>query len=157
MLKTLDNINLKILQILQKSGRMSNVDIAKLVDISAPPCLRRLKNLEDTKIIMGYQAQINPKSLGYNITLFVTIGLKETGAAQLSAFEKSMAKVDLVRECYRISGEDNFLLKVVAQDFVHYQKVFSKALLDQPNVEKVQTTIVMGNSKSEPGIPIVLD
>ena len=154
MITKLDGIDLKILQILQKSGRMTNVDLAKLVGISAPPCLRRLKNLEDAGIIMGYQAQINPKSLSYNITLFASVGLKENSEAQLSAFEKSMRGIDLVRECYRISGEDDFLLKIVAQDFEHYQNVLSKTLLSQQNVERVQTTIVMGNAKSEPGIPV---
>ncbi len=154
MITKLDTIDLKILQILQKSGRMTNVDLAKLVGISAPPCLRRLKNLEDAGIIMGYQAQINPKSLSYNITLFAHVGLKENSESQLSAFEKAMQNIDLVRECYRISGEDDFLLKIVAQDFEHYQNVLSKTLLNLSNVERVQTTIVMGNAKSEPGIPV---
>jgi len=154
LITKLDSIDLKILQILQKSGRMTNVDLAKRVGISAPPCLRRLKNLEEGGVIQGYQANINPKSLSYNITLFASVGLKENSEAQLGSFEKSMHNIDLVRECYRISGEDDFLLKIVAQDFEHYQNVLSKTLLNLSNVERVQTTIVMGNAKSEPGIPV---
>ena len=83
MITKLDSIDLKILQILQKSGRMTNVDLAKRVGISAPPCLRRLKNLEEGGVIQGYQANINPKSLSYNITLFASVGLKENSEAQL--------------------------------------------------------------------------
>jgi DNA-binding Lrp family transcriptional regulator len=154
LISKLDSIDLKILQILQKAGRMTNVDLAKRVGISAPPCLRRLKNLEDSTIILGYQANINPRALGYNITLFASVGLKENSEAQLAAFEKYIHNIELVRECYRISGEDDFLLKIVAQDFEHYQNVLSKTLLSLPNVERVQTTIVMGNAKSEPGIPV---
>ena len=86
MITKLDTIDLKILQILQKSGRMTNVDLAKRVGISAPPCLRRLKNLEDGGVIQGYQANLNPKSLSYNITLFASVGLKENSEAQLSSF-----------------------------------------------------------------------
>ncbi len=156
MITKLDTIDLKILQILQKSGRMTNVDLAKRVGISAPPCLRRLKNLEDGGVIQGYQANLNPKSLSYNITLFASVGLKENSEAQLSSFEKAMHGIDLVRECYRISGEDDFLLKIVAQDFEHYQNVLSKTLLNLTNVERVQTTIVMGNAKAEPGIPVAV-
>lgn len=154
LISKLDSIDLKMLQILQKSGRMTNVDLAKRVGISAPPCLRRLKNLEDSTIILGYQANINPRALGYNITLFASVGLKENSEAQLADFEKAIQNIDLVRECYRISGEDDFLLRIVAQDFEHYQNVLSQTLLSLSNVERVQTTIVMGNSKSEPGIPV---
>ena len=154
LISKLDSIDLKILQILQKAGRMTNVDLAKRVGISAPPCLRRLKNLEDSTIILSYQANINPRALGYNITLFASVGLKENSEVLLAAFEKYIQNIELVRECYRISGEDDFLLKIVAQDFEHYQNVLSKTLLNVPNVERVQTTIVMGNAKSEPGIPV---
>lgn len=154
LISKLDSIDLKILQILQKAGRMTNVDLAKRVGISAPPCLRRLKNLEDSTIILGYQATINPRALGYNITLFASVGLKENSETQLATFEKSIQNIELVRECYRISGEDDFLLKIVAQDFEHYQNVLSKTLLNLDNVERVQTTIVMNNAKSEPGIPV---
>ncbi len=156
MITKLDDIDLKMLSILQESGRMTNVELAKRIGISAPPCLRRLKHLEDSGIIKGYRATINQKVLGFNVSLFAFVGLKENSESHIQGFEEAVTALSYVRECYRISGENDFLLKIVAQDFDHFQSVVLKTLHQLPHVEHLQTTIVMGNIKSEPGVPIQL-
>lgn len=153
----LDKIDRKILSDLQASGRMTNVELADRAGISAPPCLRRVRALEDNQIIQGYFAHLNEKKLGFGVTAFVTIRLKEQNDDDMVEFEKQIMGNENVREAYIISGDYDFLLKVVAKDWEEYQDFLSNKLTRIANVASVRTSLKVKTSKYQPGVPIDLD
>ena len=101
----LDRIDRKILHDLQENGRMTNVELAHNAGISAPPCLRRVRALEEAGVIKGYHADLDPSTLGYGITVFAQVGLANQGEGELKKFEDAVRSWPLVRECYLVSGE----------------------------------------------------
>src|ERR1700760_2855177 len=109
----LDAIDWKILKELQADGRMTNVELARRVGISAPPCLRRVRALEVAGYIKGYRALLDEKLLGYEITVFAMVHLSSQAEGDLKAFEEFVRKAPLVRECWMLSGEIDFVLKCV--------------------------------------------
>src|SRR5690606_16052924 len=117
----LDLIDRKILADLQADGRMTNVELAQRVGISAPPCLRRVRALEEAGYIKGYHAELNPQLLGYGVTVFAMVGLNSQAEHDLVAFEQTVANWPQVRECYMLAGENDFILKIVARDWDAYQ------------------------------------
>ncbi len=152
--KKLDKIDKTILETLQNDGRITNVELAKIAGISAPPCLRRVNALEEAGIIKGYHADIDKSALGYGISVFANVKLASQTDKDLRAFEELVTKWDLVRECYLISGETDFLLKIVAKEWEEYQNFISNELTATPNVDSVRSSMVMRNAKAVPGIPI---
>lgn len=157
MIAKLDNIDLIILKNLQEHGRMTNVDLAKEAGISAPPCLRRVKALEDHGIIKGYHAVLNHHALGYAVSVFAEVALSSQNDADLRGFEEQALKWPLVRECHMITGGADFLLKIVASDFDQYQNFLSTELTTWPKVAQVKTRMVVRTRKHEPGIPISVE
>lgn len=153
----LDKIDRKILNDLQTNGRMSNVDLAANAGISAPPCLRRLRALEDKQVIKGYYARLNGSKLGYSITAFASVRLNNQNDNDIRAFEAELQKWDNVREAYVISGDFDFLLRIVAKDWDHYQDFLSNHLTKFENVASVRTSMKVKISKFEPGFPIDVD
>src|SRR5215831_4507119 len=117
----LDRIDRRILRDLQADGRMTNVDLAERAGISAPPCLRRVRALEDAGYIRGYHADVNAQALGFGVTVFAQVGLSSQAEADLKAFEALMQSWPEVRECHMLAGETDFLLRVVAVDWDAYQ------------------------------------
>ena len=117
----LDAIDRKILKELQDDGRMTNVDLARRVGISAPPCLRRVRALEEAGYIKGYRALLDEKLLGYEVAVFAMVHLTSQAEADLKAFEDFVRKAPLVRECWMLSGEIDFILKCVAPDLKTFQ------------------------------------
>ena len=116
-LKTkLDKIDFQILSNLQTNGRISNVELANLVDISPPPCLRRVKALEDNGYIKGYNADVNSELIGFKVTIFAFVGLESQAESDLQIFENYISLFPEVRECHMLVGEIDFLLKIVAKD-----------------------------------------
>ena len=113
----LDIVDRQILHDLQADGRMTNVDLAKRAGISAPPCLRRLRVLEEAGIIRGYHADIDPDALGYSVLVFAFVGLTSQAEADLQDFERLVSSWPAVRECHMLMGETDFLLKIVAHDW----------------------------------------
>jgi len=150
----LDRIDKKILQNLQKDGRMSNVDLAKDVGISAPPCLRRVKALENSGLIKSYHARIDSAVLGYGVTVFAMVKLTSQAEKDLEAFEKQVGKWDMVRECHMLAGDVDFLLKIVAKDWDAYQDFLTHKLTSAPNVTSVKSSLGIRTSKDAPGVPI---
>ena len=118
----LDDVDRQILRDLQDDGRMTNVDLAKRAGISAPPCLRRVRALEDAGVVRGYHADLDAEALGYNVHVFAFVGLTSQAEADLQAFEKLVAAWPQVRECHMLMGETDFLLKIVAHDWDGFQK-----------------------------------
>jgi DNA-binding Lrp family transcriptional regulator len=150
----LDRIDRRILRNLLTDGRMTNVELARRVGISAPPCLRRVRALEKAGMIRGYHADLAPEALGFAVTVFAQVGLSSQAEADLKAFEHLVVTWPEVREAYMLAGETDFLLKIVASDWDNYQKFLSTKLTSAPNVSHVRSALMLRTSKNEPGVPI---
>jgi DNA-binding Lrp family transcriptional regulator len=150
----LDRIDRRILRDLQNDGRMTNVELARRAGISAPPCLRRVRALEEADYIRGYHADINPEALGFGVTVFAQVGLTSQAEIDLKKFEELVNSWPLVRECHMLAGETDFLLKVVAEDWDAYQRFLTTKLTAAPNVSHVKSALAIRNSKYLPGVPI---
>jgi DNA-binding Lrp family transcriptional regulator len=150
----LDRIDRRILADLQADGRMTNVELARRAGISAPPCLRRVRALEDSGYVKGYHAEIDPGALGYNVTVFAHVGLSSQAEADLKAFEELVKGWPEVRECHMLAGETDFLLKVVAHDWDDYQRFLTTRLTAAPNISHVKSALAIRTSKLQPGVPI---
>ncbi|MBW7837700.1 MAG: Lrp/AsnC family transcriptional regulator [Sphingomonadales bacterium] len=149
----LDDIDRRLLAILQDDGRVTNVDLAERVGITAPPCLRRVRALEEAGYIKGYHAELDGEALGYEIIVFAMIGLHSQAEADLRAFEARVAKWPLVRECYMLNGEIDFILKIVARDLHQFQSFLTGHLTPAPNVASVKTSLTIRCSKKVPSVP----
>jgi DNA-binding Lrp family transcriptional regulator len=149
-----DLVDLKILAELQSNGRMTNVELAEKANITAPPSLRRVRALEKAGFIRGYHADLDPKSLGFELTAFAFVGLSSQAEADLRAFEEQIRAWPLVRECYMLSGEVDFVLKCVAHDLSEFQAFVTEQLTAVKNVASVKTALSIRTSKREPGVPI---
>jgi len=151
----LDAIDWKILDELQRNGRITNVELARRVGISAPPCLRRMRALEEAGFIKGYRALLDEKLLGYEINVFAMVHLASQAEPDLLAFENFVKARPLVRECWMLSGEIDFILKCVAPDLRRFQE-FIAELTAAPNVRNVKTSLVLKVSKDAPIVPLEL-
>ena len=149
----LDSIDRRILAELQDDGRMTNVELARRAGISAPPCLRRVRRLEEAGIIRGYHADSDPQKLGWEITFFAIVGLESQKEQVLAAFEKMVASWPEVRECHMIRGGGDFLLKLVARDTAH-ENLLTQKLTGLPTVSRVQTLQTIRTSRSLAGVPL---
>lgn len=149
----LDPIDRMILAELQADGRMTNVELAKRVGISAPPCLRRVRTLEDAGYIKGYHAQVDARELGFEVQVFAMVGLQSQAENDLREFEQRCEGWPLVRECHMLNGEVDFILKCVAPDLSSFQSFLTGELLTAPNVGSVKTSLVIRGTKNEPGVP----
>ncbi|MGH1357102.1 MAG: Lrp/AsnC family transcriptional regulator [Thalassovita sp.] len=149
----LDPIDRKILAELQADGRMTNVELAKRVGISAPPCLRRVRTLEEAGFIQGYHARVDSRELGFEVQVFAMVGLQSQAEVDLSAFEQRCRDWPLVRECHMLNGEVDFILKCVAPDLSTFQSFLTEQLTAADNVASVKTSLVIRNAKDDPGVP----
>lgn len=149
----LDPIDRKILAELQADGRMTNVELAKRVGISAPPCLRRVRTLEEQGFIRGYHADVDPRELGFEVQVFAMVGLQSQAEADLSRFEERCRAWPLVRECHMLNGEVDFILKCVAPDLSTFQSFLTEELTAAENVASVKTSLVIRGAKDDPGVP----
>jgi DNA-binding Lrp family transcriptional regulator len=150
----LDAIDRKILEQLRDDGRMTNVELARRVGISAPPCLRRVRALEEAGFIRGYHAELNQELLGYGLTVFAWVGLHSQAEHDLEAFEALVGGWPMVRECHMLTGEADFILKCVARSWDAWQRFLTHELTPAPNVASVKTAPVLRRSKSLPGVPL---
>jgi DNA-binding Lrp family transcriptional regulator len=150
----LDRVDRRILHALQEDGRMTNVDLARRAEISAPPCLRRVRALEESGYIRGYHADINPEALGFGVTVFAQVGLSSQAETDLKAFEALMQSWPEVRECHMLAGETDFLLRIVAVDWDAYQRFLTTRLTAAPNVTHVKSSLAIRTCKNVPGVPI---
>jgi DNA-binding Lrp family transcriptional regulator len=149
----LDRIDLKILRDLQDEGRITNVALAKRAGISAPPCLRRVRALEEAGFIRGYHADLDGERIGYEVTFYALVGLDNQSEAVLTAFERAMTELPEVRECHMARGPHDFVLKIVAHNTAHENELTTR-LTTAPHVATVQTIQVIRTAKWQPGIPI---
>ena len=148
-----DQIDLQILGELQKNGRMTNVELAQMVGLTAPPCLRRVRALEESGYIKGYHADIDARELGFEVQVFAMVRLQSQAEGDLSTFEGRCRNWPLVRECHMLNGEIDFILKCVAPDLSSFQSFLTGELLKAENVASVKTSLVIRCAKDEPGLP----
>jgi DNA-binding Lrp family transcriptional regulator len=153
----LDRIDRKILHDLQNNGRMTNVELAERAGISAPPCLRRVRALEESGVIKGYHADIDPSSLGFGITVFAQVGLSSQAETDLRAFEETVKSWPQVRECHLVSGESDYILKIVAEDWDAYQKFLTTHLTTAPNLSQIKSALGVRTAKYAPGVPVEME
>jgi DNA-binding Lrp family transcriptional regulator len=152
-LPEIDAIDRRILIELQEDGRMTNVELARRAGISAPPCLRRVRRLEEAGVIRGYHAETDPQKLGFAITFFVIVGLESQKEAALAAFEALVAAWPEVRENHMIRGGGDFLLRCVARDTAQENEL-TKKLTEAPGVARVQTLQTIQTSRKVAGVPL---
>ena len=153
----MDRIDRQILALLQGNGRMTNVELAERVGLTAPPCLRRVRGLEEEGSIRGYHADLDPARLGYPITVFAMVSLRSQAEADLAAFESHVAAIPEVRECHMLNGEIDFILKIVARDLKGFQDILTTHLTPAPNVVSVKTSLTIRTAKSVSGVPVADD
>lgn len=152
-----DRIDRQILELLQDDGRMTNVELAERVGLTAPPCLRRVRALEEQGAIKGYHASLDAATLGYPITVFALVSLRNQAEQDLTAFEEYVDAIPEIRECHMLNGEIDFILKIVATDLKAFQDILTTHLTPAPNVASVKTSLTIRTAKALPGIPVIPD
>lgn len=150
----LDEIDRQLLQELQAEGRVTNVELARRVGLTAPPCLRRVRALEEAGVIRGYHADLDPARLGFAIVVFAMVSLKSQAEESLREFEAAMQDLPEVREVHMLNGEIDFILKIVSRDLQSFQQFLTSKLTPAPNVESVKTSLTIRTSKHLPGVPL---
>ncbi|MFC3121759.1 leucine-responsive transcriptional regulator Lrp [Agaribacter flavus] len=152
--KHIDRLDRKILDALQKNGRISNVDLAKQVGLSASPCLERVRRLEAQGYIEGYYARVNPEKLGAAMLVFVEITLTKTSPDIFAEFSAAVQEHDDIQECHLVSGNFDFLLKTRVADMANYRNLLGDILLRLPGVSESRTYVVMEEVKQSTNIKI---
>jgi DNA-binding Lrp family transcriptional regulator len=156
MSATLDVTDWHILKALQVNGRMTNVELAGQVGITPPPCLRRVRALEQAGLIRGYMALLDDVILGFEVTAFAMVRLHNQADNDLRAFETRLLKWPIVREAHMLSGDTDYMLKCLAPTLPAFQDFVLKDLTAAPNVASVKTTLVIRRAKFDPGAPLDL-
>ena len=152
-----DRIDRQILSLLQSDGRMTNVELAERVGLTAPPCLRRVRALEEAGFIKGYHASLDAARLGFPITVFAMVSLRSQAERDLSAFERHVSSIPEIRECHMLNGEIDFILKIVAPDLRSFQDILTTHLTTAPNVASVKTSLTIRTAKAVSGIPVAVE
>ena len=152
----LDSTDWLILRELQADGRITNIELARKVGISAPPCLRRVRALEEAGIVRGFTVLLADRALGFDVSAFAMIKLHSQAEPDLNAFEEWVADSPVVRDCHMLSGEIDFLLRCLAPDLGTFQDFIIHDLTAAPHVESVKTSLVIRTSKQAPGVPTEL-
>ena len=152
--KELDGIDLKILRILQDEGRISNLDLSKKIGMSPPPTLRRVRDLEKNGFIDGFRAILDPSKLGYDLTAWIFISLKNQNEESLNSFEKLVWGWETIRECYMLNGDVDFILKSVSKNMSEFNDFLSQNITSNENVLSVKTAFAIKTTKRLGNIPI---
>lgn len=150
----LDTLDWRILAELQADGRITNVELARRIGISPPPCLRRMRALEEAGLVTGYRALIDERAAGFDIVAFAMVGLASQSEADLIAFEQQAAAWPFVRECFMLSGDVDFMLKCVAPDLSAFQNFVIRDLSAARNVASLRTALSIRRTKHEGSVPI---
>ena len=150
----LDQIDRRLLAELQDEGRVTNVELAERVGLTPPPCLRRVRALEESGVIKGYHAELDASKLGFSITVFALVSLKSQAEESLRQFEDHMRTLPEVRECHMLNGEIDFILKIVSKDLQSFQEFLTSKLTPAPNVASVKTSLTIRTAKQQPGVPL---
>jgi DNA-binding Lrp family transcriptional regulator len=149
----LDKVDLKILKILQENSKITNLDLSKRVGLSPAPTLERVKKLENHDVVTAYQAKVNPTALGLNVQTFVLVDLAWQEEDALENFINKLHDIEEVVECYIITGEADFLLKIICKDIPTYEKILFKTLSQIDEIERLKTLMTLSNVKQDNILP----
>jgi Lrp/AsnC family transcriptional regulator, leucine-responsive regulatory protein len=148
------NIDFKILRVLGRDGRITNLDLAAAINLSTAPTLRRVKRLEQTGVIKGYAAILDPTKVGLGAIVFVTATLDYQTAAAAQTFEEAVRGLPQVLECHQVAGEFDYLLKIAAPDLESYQRFATDVITSIPVIAHIRTLIPMRHVKTDVPFPI---
>ena len=149
----MDAIDQKIINCLQADGRLTNQDLSERVGLSPSPCLRRVRNLERAGVIRGYTAVIDQERYGLPINVFVSIRLERQTDAALKAFERGIARLDEVMECYLMTGSRDYLLRVVSDSLKSYERFVREVLSALPGIASIESSFAFSQLKQRPALP----
>lgn len=150
----MDRIDKTILKILQKDGRITNASLAKKIGISPPPTLERVKKLERQGVIDKYVCLLNPQKVGIETFTFVEITLLRHGSAAVKKFIQAINEVEEILECFHITGEADFLLKIAVRDIPAYEDLVLHTLTNLPGVQHLKTMVVLSTTKKQTALPL---
>lgn len=150
----MDNYDLKILDCLQKDARISNVSLAESIHLSPAPCLRRVRELENSGVINRYTAILDPAKMGWNVSVFIEIRLEKQVLSYIEVFEQMVGQYPEVMECYLMTGTSDYLLRVVAKDLASLQTFITEKLATIPNVANMRSSIALKQVKYKTALPI---
>ena len=153
MTRALSDTDLRILAVLQKDGRLTNVELAERVGMSPSPCLRRLRQLEADQVIGGYRAQVSKEALGYSVEALVMVTLDQQASKGVEALKRRIRELDPVITCHAVTGEFDLVLRVVAADLEAYGDFTMNHLLTLPGVKDVRSSFIIGTVKDDPMVP----
>ncbi|MBK8657054.1 MAG: Lrp/AsnC family transcriptional regulator [Haliscomenobacter sp.] len=157
MSEKLDKIDLKILKILQDNSKITNLDLSKKIGLSPAPTLERVKKLENSLIIESYHAKVNPQSIGLNVKTFVQVSLAWQKENALNNFLEKIKQIDEIVECYIITGEADFLMKIVCKDIPTYEQLLFKTLSQIEEIERLKTLMTLSTVKDSKVLPYKYD
>lgn len=150
----MDRIDRKILSELQQDGRLSVTDLAERVGLSLSPCHRRVRALEESGVLLGYRAQLDPVALGLNFSAMVFVTLREGNRQAVEAFETALVDIPHVVDAQRLFGEPDYLLHVITQDLPAFQRLYDESLSTLPNVQRLTSTLVMKRVVQDRPLPL---
>jgi len=154
MTTALDAIDRKILEAIQVDGRISNVDLAARIHLSAPQCFRRVRALEERGVIRGYRAEIAPEAIGLAVTAYVSVSIGGDDFGRVREIEAEIRAFPQILECYSVSGEDDYLLKVVAHDLKSLSTFLTDRLMQVPGIDDVRSMIALEEIKPVSPLPV---
>ena len=157
MSEKLDKIDLKILRILQENSKITNLDLSKKIGLSPAPTLERVKKLEVSNVIESYHAKINPQSIGLNVKTFVLVSLAWQKENALNNFLEKIRQIEEITECYIITGEADFLIKIVCKDIPTYEQLLFKTLSQIEEIERLKTLMTLSTVKDSKIMPYKYD
>jgi len=150
----LDGVDRKILRVLQREGRISNAELSERINLSPTPCLRRVKKLEDAGVIGRYVAELDPAQLGLKVSAYVFVRLERNSTVNAERFEEAIRTLQQVEECSVLSGEYDYLVKVVAEDLEDYERFIKQRLAAIEEVDTINTTIILKQVMSRQPLPV---
>lgn len=153
MADKLDRIDLKILKILQENSKITNLDLSKKIGLSPAPTLERVKKLENNDIVESYHAQIRPQAIGLNVQTFVLVSLAWQKENALNQFLEKIKSIDEIVECYIITGEADFLIKIICRDIPTYEQLLFKTLSQIEEIERLKTLMTLSTVKNSKVLP----
>ncbi|MEY4134860.1 MAG: Lrp/AsnC family transcriptional regulator [Saprospiraceae bacterium] len=157
MSEKLDKTDLRILKILQENSKITNLELSKKVGLSPAPTLERVKKLESTSIIESYHAKVNPQSIGLNVKTFVLVSLAWQKENALNHFLEKIKAIDEIVECYIITGEADFLMKIICKDIPTYEQLLFKTLSQIEEIERLKTLMTLSTVKDSMLMPFKYD
>ena len=150
----IDNTDLRILTELQNDSSLTNIELARRVHLSPSPCLTRVKSLEAAGVITRYVALVNPKQLGLTLSVFISISLKEQSKSALAEFEQSIAEHDEVMECYLMTGDSDYLIRVAVTDITALEKFILDQLAPISGIEKIRSSFALKQVRYKTAVPM---